>query len=198
MIITDPKIENPVLRMVGEEADRLGLECYVIGGWVRDLFLHRPSDDIDVVVVGSGITLAEAVAKRLGKHAHLAVFKTYGTAQVKRGELELEFVGARRESYQRDSRNPIVEDGTLEEDQNRRDFTINAMAICLNQDRYGELLDPFGGMYDLEDCIIRTPLDPDITFSDDWVSSWTKRPSMRSCATKSASTSSPKSVSRRN
>ena len=159
--------------MVGEEADRLGLECYVIGGWVRDLFLHRPSDDIDVVVVGSGISLAEAVAERLGKKAHLAVFKTYGTAQVKakkvRGleEIELEFVGARRESYTRDSRNPIVEDGTLKEDQDRRDFTINAMAICLNAERYGELLDPFDGIGDLERCIIRTPLDPDITFSDD-------------------------------
>lgn len=178
MQITDPKIENPVLHLIGEEADRLGLECYVIGGWVRDLFLHRPSDDIDVVVVnpntdrdtqrsGVGILLAEAVAKRLGKGAHLAVFKTYGTAQVKKRGMELEFVGARRESYTRDSRNPIVEDGTLEEDQNRRDFTINAMAICLNQDRYGELLDPFDGIGDLERCIIRTPLDPDITFSDD-------------------------------
>ena len=167
MRITDPKIENPVLHLIGEEADRLGLECYVIGGWVRDLFLHRPSEDIDVVVAGSGITLAEAVAKRLGKGAHLAVFKTYGTAQVKKGELELEFVGARKESYTRDSRNPVVEDGTLEEDQNRRDFTINAMAICLNRDRYGELLDPFDGIGDLERCIICTPLDPDITFSDD-------------------------------
>ncbi len=178
MQITDPKIDNPILHLVGEEADRLGLESYVIGGWVRDLFLHRPSDDIDVVVVnpntdrdtqrsGVGILLAEAVAKRLGKGAHLAVFKTYGTAQVKKRGMELEFVGARRESYQHDSRNPIVEDGTLEEDQNRRDFTINAMAICLNQDRYGELLDPFDGIGDLERCIIRTPLDPDITFSDD-------------------------------
>ena len=209
MIVTDPKIENPILHLVGEEADKLGLDCYVIGGWVRDLFLHRPSDDIDIVVVsqepiansqqpiarsdlqqpsGIGIRLAEAVAKRLGKGAHLSVFKTYGTAQVKRGELELEFVGARRESYQHDSRNPIVEDGTLEEDQNRRDFTINAMAICLNKAKsqkliansqkpiangqkpiatYGELLDPFGGLEDLDDCIIRTPLDPDITFSDD-------------------------------
>ena len=167
MRITDPKIENPVLKMVGEEADRLKLECYVIGGWVRDLFLHRPSDDIDVVVVGSGIQLAETVAKRLGKGAHLAIFKTYGTAQVKKGDLELEFVGARKESYTRDSRNPIVEDGTLQEDQNRRDFTINAMAICLNQNRYGELLDPFDGIGDLEQCVIRTPLDPDITFSDD-------------------------------
>ena len=167
MRITDSKIDNPVLHLVGEEADRLGLECYVIGGWVRDLFLHRPSDDIDIVVVGSGISLAEAVAKRLGKGAHLAVFKTYGTAQVKKRGMELEFVGARRESYHRDSRNPIVEDGTLEEDQNRRDFTINAMAICLNKDRYGELLDPFDGIGDLERCIIKTPLDPDITFSDD-------------------------------
>ena len=189
MRISDPKIENPILHLIGEEADRMGLECYVIGGWVRDLFLHRPSDDIDVVVVapqppeggensGIGITLADAVAKRLGKGAHLAVFKTYGTAQVKKGGMELEFVGARKESYRHDSRNPIVEDGTLEEDQNRRDFTINAMAICLNNVqrddvqctkalKYGELLDPFDGIGDLERCIIRTPLDPDITFSDD-------------------------------
>ena len=167
MTIIDAKIDLPVLHLVGEEADRLHLECYVIGGWVRDLFLHRPSTDIDIVVVGSGITLAEAVTKRLGRGAHLSVFKTYGTAQVKKGDTELEFVGARRESYTRDSRNPIVEDGTLQEDQNRRDFTINALAICLNHDRYGELLDPFGGIRDLNDCLIRTPLDPDITFSDD-------------------------------
>ena len=167
MRINDPKIENPVLHLVGETADQLGLECYVVGGWVRDLILHRPSNDIDIVVVGSGIALAEAVAKKIGRGAHLSVFKTYGTAQVKRGELELEFVGARKESYTRDSRNPIVEDGTLQEDQNRRDFTINAMAICLNKAQYGELLDPFDGIGDLEHCIIRTPLDPDITFSDD-------------------------------
>jgi len=175
MIIDNPKIENPVLHLVGEEADRLGLDCYVIGGWVRDLFLHRESTDVDVVCVHRegderphiGILLAEAVAKRLGKGAHLAVFKTYGTAQVKKHDLELEFVGARRESYTRDSRNPIVEDGTLQEDQNRRDFTINALAICLNAERYGELLDPFDGIGDMERCIIRTPLDPDITFSDD-------------------------------
>ena len=166
-LLNNKQIENPVLRMVGEEADRLGLECYVIGGWVRDLFLHRPSDDIDIVVVGSGILLAETVAKRLGKGARLSVFKTYGTAQVKKSDQELEFVGARRESYQHDSRNPIVEDGTLQEDQDRRDFTINAMAICLNKARYGELLDPFDGVGDLERCLIRTPLDPDITFSDD-------------------------------
>ena len=177
MLIDNPKIHLPILELVGEEADKLGIECYVVGGWVRDLFLHRDSKDIDVVVVGQrsedgeaprwGILLAEAVDKRLGKGAHLSVFKTFGTAQVKKGDTELEFVGARRESYRHDSRNPIVEDGTLEEDQNRRDFTINAMAICLNKERYGELLDPFNGLYDLEDCIIQTPLDPDITFSDD-------------------------------
>lgn len=161
------EIESKVLHLIGEEADKLGLECYVIGGWVRDLFLHRESKDIDIVVVGSGIALAEQVALRLGKHAHLSVFKTYGTAQVKNHDLELEFVGARRESYRHESRNPIVEDGTLEEDQNRRDFTINALAICLNKDRYGELLDPFGGIQDLNEGTIRTPLDPDITFSDD-------------------------------
>ncbi len=182
MLIKDPKIEQPILHLVGEEADQLGLDCYVIGGWVRDLILHRESTDIDIVVVrrdaaqatptehkevSIGIRLAEAVAKRLGKGAHLSVFRTYGTAQVKKHDLELEFVGARRESYQHDSRNPIVEDGTLEEDQNRRDFTINALAICLNKEWYGELLDPFGGIQDMEQCIIRTPLDPDITFSDD-------------------------------
>ena len=167
MVVDSPKIENLILHLIGEEADRLDLECYVIGGWVRDLFLHRPSDDIDIVVVGSGISLAEAVAKRLGKGAHLSVFKTYGTAQVKRGDLELEFVGARKESYRQDSRNPIVEDGTLQEDQDRRDFTINAIAICLNKNRYGELLDSFDGIGDLERCIIRTPLNPDVTFSDD-------------------------------
>ena len=166
MIINNPLLEDKTLHLVGEEADKLGLECYVIGGWVRDLFLHRQSKDIDVVVVGSGITLAEAVHKRL-RGSHLAVFRNFGTAQVKRGEMELEFVGARKESYHRESRNPIVEDGTLEDDQNRRDFTINALAICLNKDRYGLLLDPFGGMEDMEQCIIRTPLDPDITFSDD-------------------------------
>ena len=166
MIIRSDKIELPVLHLIGKEADVLGLECYVIGGYVRDLILHRPSKDIDIVVVGSGIELAQAVAKVL-KGSHLSVFKTYGTAQVKRGDMELEFVGARRESYHHDSRNPIVEVGTLEDDQNRRDFTINAMAICLNNDRYGELVDPFGGIDDLEELTIRTPLDPDITFSDD-------------------------------
>lgn len=166
MVVENAKLEDKILHLIGREADALGLECYVIGGWVRDLFLHRESKDIDVVVVGSGITLAEAVHKAL-HGSHLTVFRNFGTAQVKRGETELEFVGARRESYHRESRNPIVEDGTLQDDQNRRDFTINAMAICLNESRYGELLDPFGGMDDMQECIIRTPLDPDITFSDD-------------------------------
>lgn len=161
------EIESKTLHLIGEEADKLGLDCYVIGGWVRDLFLHRESKDIDIVAVGPGITLAEKVAERLGKGTHLSVFKTYGTAQVKKRDIELEFVGARKESYHRESRNPIVEDGTLEEDQNRRDFTINALAICLNHDRYGELLDPFHGIQDLNAGVIRTPLDPDITFSDD-------------------------------
>ena len=153
--------------IASEAADELGVEAYVIGGYVRDLFLNRPSKDIDIVAVGSGIELAKRVAKKLGRHANLSVFKNFGTAQVKCGDLELEFVGARRESYSHDSRKPIVEDGTLEDDQNRRDFTINAMALCLNADRYGELVDPFGGIDDLEDLTIRTPLDPDITFSDD-------------------------------
>lgn len=167
MKIDFEQIESKTLHLIGEEADKLGLECYVIGGWVRDLFLHRESKDIDIVAVGRGIELAEKVAERLGKGAHLSVFKTYGTAQVKKHDIELEFVGARKESYRHDSRNPIVEDGTLEEDQNRRDFTINALAICLNKDHYGELLDPFHGIQDLNAGIIRTPLDPDITFSDD-------------------------------
>lgn len=167
MVVENDKINTPILRLVGEQADALGMPCYVIGGWVRDLFLRRESDDIDIVVVGSGIRLAEAVQKALGRGSHLSVFRTYGTAQVKKGNMELEFVGARKESYRSDSRNPIVEDGTLEDDQRRRDFTINALAICLNKEHYGELLDPFDGLYDMDECIIRTPLDPDITFSDD-------------------------------
>ncbi len=161
------KLQEPVFHILSDIADEMGKESYVIGGYVRDLFLHRPSKDIDIVVVGSGIEMAQAFARKLGKHAHLSVFKNFGTAQVKYKDLEVEFVGARRESYRHDSRNPIVEDGTLEDDQNRRDFTINALALCLNKDRFGELVDPFGGMEDMENLIIRTPLDPDITFSDD-------------------------------
>lgn len=156
-----------IFHRISATADELGLECYVVGGYVRDLYLQRPSKDIDVVVVGSGIAMAEALAKRLGKGAHLSVFKNFGTAQLKYRGIEIEFVGARRESYTHDSRKPIVEDGTLEDDQNRRDFTINALAVCLNSARYGELVDPFDGLWDMEDRLIRTPLDPDITFSDD-------------------------------
>ncbi len=161
------ELKHPIFKLLSETADALQLECYVVGGYVRDIFLKRPSKDIDVVVVGSGIKMAEAFAEKLNNKCHLSVFKNFGTAQVKWGHHEVEFVGARRESYQRNSRKPIVEDGTLEDDQNRRDFTINAMAICLNSNRFGELVDPFDGMLDLEDRIIRTPLDPDITFSDD-------------------------------
>ena len=168
-------LDKPVFHLIGDAADALGVECYVVGGYVRDIFLQRPSNDIDVVVVGSGIAVAQEVKRRLGRKAHLSVFRNFGTAQVKlkdedsvpTTEIELEFVGARRESYSRNSRKPIVEDGTLEDDQNRRDFTINACAICLNHNRFGELVDPFDGIYDMEDGIIRTPLDPDITFSDD-------------------------------
>ena len=160
-------VNLPVMKLVGEVADELHRECYVVGGYVRDIFLERPCNDMDFVTVGSGIEVARAVAQRLGKRSHLSVFRTYGTAQVKTRQWELEFVGARRESYRHESRNPIVEDGTLDDDQRRRDFTINAMAICLNKDRYGELLDPFDGIGDMERRIIRTPLDPDITFSDD-------------------------------
>ena len=204
-------LDQDIFHQIGDAADRLGVECYVVGGYVRDIFLERPSNDIDVVVVGSGIEVATELKRRLGRRAHLSVFKNFGTAQVKihnsgewrvesgefatahdsgewrvesgdlkngtpvgnsklytlRYPLEVEFVGARRESYSHNSRKPIVENGTLEDDQNRRDFTINAMAISLNKSRFGELVDPFNGLADLEDGIIATPLDPDITFSDD-------------------------------
>ena len=187
-------LDQEIFHLIGDVADEMGVECYVVGGYVRDIFLERPSNDIDVVVVGKthpqtpspigegectvsvGISIAKALKNRLGKKAHLSVFKNFGTAQVKTplhcreglGEsLEVEFVGARKESYSHDSRKPIVEDGTLEDDQNRRDFTINAMAICLNNKRFGELVDPFNGIADLEDGIIATPLDPEVTFSDD-------------------------------
>ncbi len=160
-------LNKDIFHKISEAADSLQLECYVVGGYVRDLFLERPSNDIDVVVVGSGIQVASELKKMLGKKAHLSVFRNFGTAQVKYKDTEVEFVGARKESYQHDSRKPIVEDGTLEDDQNRRDFTINALAVCLNKDRFGELVDPFDGVYDMEDGIIATPLDPDVTFSDD-------------------------------
>ena len=184
-------LDQEIFRQISAAADKLGVECYVVGGYVRDIFLERPSNDIDVVVVGSGIQVAQELKNRLGRKAHLSVFRNFGTAQVKAplsspggdtyvqtqsneapsgavgGAIEVEFVGARRESYSHNSRKPIVEDGTLEDDQNRRDFTINAMAICLNRDRFGELVDPFNGLADLEDGIIATPLEPGITFSDD-------------------------------
>ena len=204
-------LDQPIFHLISQAADHVGVECYVVGGYVRDIFLERPSNDIDVVVVGSGIDVATELKRMLGKRAHLSVFKNFGTAQVKiiengeskmkncihaqsdnsygkgnhnsqssarreatlrlrrtlNSQIEVEFVGARKESYSHDSRKPIVEDGTLEDDQNRRDFTINAMAICLNKERFGELVDPFNGLADLEDGIIATPLEPGITFSDD-------------------------------
>ena len=160
-------LQDKVFRIVGEAADALGIEAYVVGGYVRDLMLGRESKDVDFVAVGSGIDLAQEVARRLGRRTRVHVYRTYGTAQVKSAGLELEFVGARRESYRRDSRNPIVEDGTLEDDLKRRDFTINAMAISVNSNSFGELVDMFDGQSDLQSRLIRTPLDPDITFSDD-------------------------------
>ncbi|MDR1557620.1 MAG: CCA tRNA nucleotidyltransferase [Tannerellaceae bacterium] len=153
--------------VVSEVAGEMGVDVYLIGGYVRDFFLNRPSEDIDIVSIGSGIELAQAVARRMGRSAKVTVFKSFGTAQVKTRNWELEFVGARKESYTHDSRKPIVENGTLEDDQNRRDFTINAIALCLNRERYGELTDPFGGIQDIANQTIRTPLNPDITFSDD-------------------------------
>ena len=160
-------LDKEIFHQISDVADQQGVECYVVGGYVRDIFLERPSDDIDVVVVGSGIEVAKGLKQLLGKRAHLSVFRNFGTAQVKYHDIEVEFVGARKESYSHDSRKPIVENGTLEDDQNRRDFTINAMAICLNKSRFGELVDPFNGIADLEDGIIATPLDPEVTFSDD-------------------------------
>jgi len=184
-------LSAPIFHEIGLTADELGLEVYLVGGYVRDLFLERPSKDIDCVVVQPqdpsqpsregmgipvvtpGIDLAKAIKKKLGRRAHLSVFKNFGTAQLKveslklKVETEIEFVGARRESYSHNSRKPIVEDGTLEDDLDRRDFTINALAVCLNRDRFGELIDCFDGLLDMEDRLIATPLDPDITFSDD-------------------------------
>ncbi len=163
----DNKLNHKIFRIISQIADQMQLETYVIGGYVRDLYLHRPSVDIDIVTVGSGIELAKQVAKQIKPNPRVNIFKNFGTAMLKYKDLEIEFVGARKESYNRNSRKPIVEDGTLEDDQNRRDFTINAMALQLNKSDFGKLIDPFNGMDDLEDLIIRTPLDPDITFSDD-------------------------------
>ncbi len=166
-------LDAPIFHQIGEAADSLGMECYVVGGYVRDLFLERPSKDIDCVVVGSGIQVAEALSRQLGRRAHVSVYRNFGTAQLtyrpphSEEKIEVEFVGARRESYSRDSRKPIVEDGTLQDDLERRDFTINALAVCLNAARFGMLVDRFDGLLDMEDGIIATPLDPDITFSDD-------------------------------
>lgn len=161
------ELNNKIFRIVGSVADQLGVQAYVVGGYVRDLILHRPSKDIDFVCVGSGIALAQAVARTLGPQVHVSVFKNFGTASIHYEDLELEFVGARKESYRTESRKPIVEDGTLDDDQKRRDFTINALAISLNETTYGELIDPFDGQGDMKRKMIRTPLDPIITFSDD-------------------------------
>ena len=160
-------IQHPIFNLISAAAEELKIDAYVIGGFVRDIILERPCKDIDVVAIGSGIKLAEAVAKKIGKDTKVTVFKNFGTAMLLYKDYEVEFVGARKESYDRGSRKPIVEDGTLEDDQNRRDFTINALAISLNKNTFGELLDPFGGIKDIENKTLRTPLDPDITYSDD-------------------------------
>ena len=163
----DKHLTHPIFKTLADCANQLGVDAYVIGGFVRDIYLGRNSKDIDVVTIGKGIELAELVHQHLGSEAHLSVFKTFGTAQVKINDLEIEFVGARRESYNHDSRKPIVENGTLTDDQNRRDFTINALAIGLSKSNFGKLLDPFNGIDDIENKIIRTPLEPEITYSDD-------------------------------
>lgn len=160
-------IQHPIFKIIAQEAERLGTPAYVVGGYVRDIFLKRESKDIDIVVLGSGIDLATKVASKLGDRVHVNIFKNFGTAMIKFEDLEIEFVGARKESYRTDSRKPIVESGSLEDDQKRRDFTINAMAIHLTESNFGDLLDPFNGVEDLHNKVIRTPLDPNITFSDD-------------------------------
>ena len=158
-------LKHPIFKHITNVVDSMGVEAYVVGGYVRDYYLRRPSSDIDVVVVGSGIAVAEELGKMLG--TKVVVYKTYGTAMLRWKGIEIEFVGARKESYTPESRNPHVEPGTLEDDQRRRDFTINAMAWSVNGKNFGELVDPFGGMEDMDDCIIRTPCEPDTTFSDD-------------------------------
>jgi poly(A) polymerase len=160
-------INSEIFKVVSAQAGELGFETYVIGGYVRDLILERPSKDIDIVTIGNGIKLAKQVAQKLNRNIRVNIFKNFGTAQFKYNDIEIEFVGARKESYRKDSRKPVVEDGTVEDDQNRRDFTINALAISLNANNFGALIDPFGGVEDLNRKIIRTPLDPDITFDDD-------------------------------
>lgn len=160
-------LTHQLFSIISEEADKLGQECYVIGGFVRDILLKKKSKDVDIVILGSGIELAQKFAKRIGAKNPVSVFKNFGTAMLKYQGMEIEFVGARKESYEENSRKPSVENGTLEDDQKRRDFTINALALCLNADRFGEMIDPFQGVSDLEKKIIRTPLDPIITFSDD-------------------------------
>lgn len=161
------KLTHPIFEVVSACADEMNVQAFVIGGWVRDLLLNRPCKDIDIVAIGSGIELAERVAAKLGNQYHVNVFKNFGTAQIVYEDYDIEFVGARKESYRIESRKPIVENGTLEDDQNRRDFTINALAIALNKANYGELLDPFNGIKDMQFTTIRTPLNPDITYSDD-------------------------------
>lgn len=161
------KLRNKIFQTISEVAENMNVETYVIGGFVRDIYLKRPSKDIDVVTIGSGIELAQEVARKLKPSPRVNVFKNFGTAMLKYRDMEVEFVGARKESYQRNSRKPIVEDGTLEDDQNRRDFTINALALSLNRSNFGTLVDPFNGINDLDNKTIKTPLDPDITFSDD-------------------------------
>lgn len=161
------KLQHPIYQIVSQTADRLDVSVYAVGGVVRDLFLNRPSKDIDILVIGSGIKLATAAAAAIAHSLHVNVYKNFGTAQFSFEDANIEFVGARKESYRSDSRKPVIEDGSLTDDQNRRDFTINAMAIALNGPDKGKLVDPFNGIQDLQDKIIRTPLDPDITFSDD-------------------------------
>lgn len=160
-------VQHPIFGILSQAAEEMNVRCCLVGGYVRDIFLKKTSDDIDIVTVGKGIALAEAVAAKLGKSCKVSVFRNFGTAQIRYKHLELEFVGARRESYQRGSRKPIVEDGSLEDDQLRRDFTVNALAISLNKADFGELIDPFNGLDDIEHRMLRTPADPDITFSDD-------------------------------
>ena len=160
-------LNEPIFKLIQQSSDELNVDSYAIGGYVRDFFLERKSKDIDVVTLGKSIDLANLLHQKLGEEAHLSVFKTFGTAQIKYHDLEIEFVGARKESYNHNSRNPIVEDGSLEDDQNRRDFTINAIAIGLSKNNFGKLLDPFNGLNDLTNKILKTPLNPDITYSDD-------------------------------